>query len=138
MLVQKILILAAAATPMASALRSKGSRTGVSGWCDFTWANANKVQNVQCGAKDTANDDHPVYAFLALYSDNGKEKEIARFDNKAGYNTERWDNTKHSWSNLPRSNLSKARVRVCVNIQLGEDKCEWGNFVDNPYESGTS
>lgn len=78
-------------------------------------------------------------AQLAVYSDNGKEKEFARFDNKAGYNTgNKWDNTKHSWDNLPRSNLSKARVKVCVNVQLGEDKCEWGNFVDNPYEAGTT
>jgi hypothetical protein len=75
---------------------------------------------------------------LELYSDNGKEKEIARFDNSAGCNTgDKWDNTKHSWSNLPRSNLSKARVKVCVNIQLGADRCSYGNWVDNPYEAGT-
>lgn len=94
MLTKNIIFLAATV-----ALRSQKNTPGVYGWCDFTWANANK----------------------------------------AGYNTgSKWDNNKHEWSNLPRSNLSKARVKVCVNVQFGKDKCEWSNYVDNPYESGTS
>lgn len=64
MLTKNILLLSVATVPMASALRSQKSAPGVYGWCDFTWANANKVQNVQCGARDTANDDHPVYALV--------------------------------------------------------------------------
>lgn len=65
MLVKNVLILSAAAMPLASALRSEKRATGVYGWCDFTWANAHKVQNVQCGAGDLANDDHPVYALVS-------------------------------------------------------------------------
>jgi hypothetical protein len=66
MLAKQFLLLATTAMPMASALRSSKTATGVTGWCDFTWANANKVQNVQCGAKDTACDSHSVYALVSL------------------------------------------------------------------------
>ncbi|KAJ4992568.1 hypothetical protein SVAN01_01951 [Stagonosporopsis vannaccii] len=139
MFIKSVIIPSAAAMPIASALRSSKTASGVYGWCDFIWASAHKVQNVQCGAGDLANNDHPVYALSALYSDYGKEKEIARFDKKSGYNTgNKWDNTKHSWDSLPRSNLSKARVKVCVNVQRGADRCHWGNYVDNAHESGTS
>lgn len=63
MLPTNFLLLAAAAIPMATALRSKTQDgPGVFGWCDFTWANANKVQNVQCGAGDRAGDSHPVFS----------------------------------------------------------------------------
>jgi len=73
---------------------------------------------------------------LEVYSDNGKEKEFARYDNEDGCGDRDWDNKQHSWDNLPRSNLAKARVKACVNVQLGSDKCYYGNWVDNPYESG--
>lgn len=74
---------------------------------------------------------------LVLYSDNGKEFEFDPYHMKRGCNKEDWDDTKHSWDNLPRSNLSKARVKACVHIQgIGEDQCKWGGYVDNPYESG--
>ena len=68
MLTQNIFLLATTVVPMASALRSAKDASGVYGWCDFTWANANKVQNVQCGAKDTGCDAHSVYAFVSCHS----------------------------------------------------------------------
>lgn len=65
MFIKNAVFLSAAAMPMVSALRSQKTAPGVYGWCDFTWANAHKVQNVQCGAGDLANDDHPVYAVVS-------------------------------------------------------------------------
>ncbi|KAK5661884.1 hypothetical protein OQA88_9992 [Cercophora sp. LCS_1] len=134
----KSLLLALLSSPLlATALRSETrNEPEVYGWCDFTWANAHKVQNVQCGAKDRKCDAHSVYAMLEVYSDNGKEKEFARYNMGAGCDKTDWDDTKHSWDNLPRSNLAKARVKACVDIQGGSDKCYYGNWVDNPYESG--
>ena len=64
MLAKNILFIVATAMPMANALRSQTGKNnpGVYGWCDFTWANANKVQNVQCGARDQSADSHSVFA----------------------------------------------------------------------------
>lgn len=70
MLTKNILLLVATAIPMASALRSETNPNarGVYGWCDFTWANANKVQGVACGARDRAADGHPVFAEVSNYA----------------------------------------------------------------------
>lgn len=124
---------------LAAASRSTAKGTGVSGWCDFTWSNTHKVTNVQCGATDTKGDSHPVFSELYLYCDNGLhcvEKVLGRYDMKKGHGKTDWDDTKHSWDSLPRGNMFKARTKACVNVQLGKDKCFWGNVVDNPYTAG--
>jgi len=69
LLIKATLLAALSATPLVSALRSEtGMHPEVYGWCDFTWANAHKVQNVQCGAEDRKCDSHPVYAMVCGYS----------------------------------------------------------------------
>jgi hypothetical protein len=64
----KALLLTVISSPLlATALRSETDKSGgVYGWCDFTWANSHKVQNVQCGAKDLKCDSHPVYVTASL------------------------------------------------------------------------
>jgi hypothetical protein len=144
---QAIVMAFALFVPMATALRSEKNANDVYGWCDFKWDNAHKISNIQCGAEDkTCEHDpvfgnYPVYSALYLYSNNAAtkvEKVIGMYKMTEGCHKRAWDNTKHSWDSLPRSNMAKARVRTCVNVEgPGDDKCYWGNLVDNPYTSGS-
>jgi hypothetical protein len=127
---------------LAKLVRSQTSTSigGVYGWCDFEWSSSHSVSKVRCGAEDKACDAHSVYAELYLYSDNSAtdlEKTLAKYTNGDGCKKRTWDRNDHSWDNLPRSNLAKARVRACVAIQgPGQDQCYWGNLVDNTNTAG--
>jgi len=139
-----LLIAGIGLLPSVTALRSetkKDASMPVYGWCDFNWKNTHQVTDVRCGAWDQACDAHYVYTELYLYSDNSAtvlEKKLAYYKNDKGCGTQNWDTgSAHSWDNLPRSNIFKARTRSCVHIQgLGDDVCYWGNIVDNPYTAG--
>ena len=82
-----------------------------------------------------------LFIIYSLYGDNRAttniEKNLGRYDNNIGCKGDvKTDPTSHSWDSLPRSNIFKARVIACVNVQTGGDRCYEGTLSDNPYTAG--
>jgi hypothetical protein len=40
----------------------------VTGWCDINWANANKLENIVCVARDTYYDSRSVFANVSRWN----------------------------------------------------------------------
>ena len=102
---------------------------GASGTAHLTWKSARSF-TVSYSLSDTSNDNHPVYIEMETYDTANRSKYVLRCNNNYGSGS---TITCSARTYTHTQTLVAAAAHVCVNVQLGSDKCSTSPSSRNPY-----